>query len=431
MNIDKELISGLVYPDYDKDMSQYDKMRLLESIRHQFGIQSKPTIEFIKTHFDKFNKVPSPETINEKFPALRLKEPSEPYRFYLNEAVQMRVLKDVQNAIQEVERKMSTGSTKEAVETFISAARKFEIVDVTSKDVNMKEYMPAFIQEYLEKQSEVEEGEEVIGLSVGLPTIDKMTGGMLPGDYWTLVGRPGSMKSYTLCKFAVEFADQMDGKILFVSKEMTSEHIFKRMVSVAGEESFSKLKRYQIDKDTLERMDKKIQKIKGNIIITDEVHDFNGIRPKVMEHDAKLVIVDGLYLFAKNDDWREVAMASRALRSVALNLNIPAISSVQFNRKGGKSMHGDNIAFTDAIQQDASVILGQERIYDEVAEKYLNMIRMKILKSRDDVSGGEITVSLDFNKSLFIEGENFESEPWSMDKVGSMEGLNPNEMSSV
>jgi replicative DNA helicase len=343
----------------------------------------------------------------------------------------MRVLKDVQNAIQEVERKMSTGSTKEAVETFISAARKFEIVDVTSKDVNMKEYMPAFIQEYLEKQSEVEEGEEVIGLSVGLPTIDKMTGGMLPGDYWTLVGRPGSMKSYTLCKFAVEFADQMDGKILFVSKEMTSEHIFKRMVSVAGEESFSKLKRYQIDKDTLERMDKKIQRIKGNIIITDEVHDFNGIRPKVMEHDAKLVIVDGLYLFAKNDDWREVAMASRALRSVALNLNIPAISSVQFNRKGSKSMHGDNIAFTDAIQQDASVILGQERIYDEVAEKYLNMIRMKILKSRDDVSGGEITVSLDFNRSLFIEGENFESEPWSMDKVGNMEGLNPNEMSSV
>jgi hypothetical protein len=94
-------------------------------------------------------------------------------------------------------------------------------------------------------------------------------------------------------------------------------------------------------------------------------------------------------------------------------------------------MPGDNIAFTDAIQQDASVILGQERVYDEVSEKYLNMIRMKILKSRDDVSGGEITVSLDFNRSLFIEGENFEAEPWSMDKIGVMEGLNPSEMSSV
>lgn len=431
MNLDRELISGLVYPDYDKDMSQYDKMRLLEAIRHKFATMNQPVIDFIKTHYDKFNKIPLPDTLQSKFPAFTIKTPSEPYRYYLNEAVELRTAFEIQQSMLEVEKRLASKDIKSAITTFIGAAKKLDILDVTSKDIDMKGYMEIFIKEYLEKQNEVDKGDDTIGLSVGLPTIDKMTGGLLNGDYWTVVGRPGSMKSYTLCKFAVEFADQMDGKILFISKEMTAEHIFKRMISVAGEESFSKLKRYQVNESELERINKKIQKIKGNIIITDEVNDFNGIRPKVMEHDAKLVIVDGLYLFAKNDDWREVAMASRAMRSVALNLNIPAISSVQFNRKGGKSMHGDNIAFTDAIQQDASVILGQERVYDEVAEKYLNMIKMKILKSRDDEAGGEITVSLDFNKSLFIEGENFESEVWNLGDVLKTEELSSTEVSSV
>lgn len=431
MNLDKELISGLVYPDYDKDMSQYDKMRLLEAIRHRFSSNNQPLIDFIKKHYDKFNKIPLPDTIKEKFPNSNLREPSEPYRYYLNEAVELRTALDIQNSMMEVEKRLASKDIKSAIEAFVSAAKKLDILDVTSKDIDMKGYMETFIKEYLEKQSSVDQGDDTIGLSVGLPTIDKMTGGLLNGDYWTVVGRPGSMKSYTLCKFAVEFADQMEGKILFISKEMTSEHIFKRMISVAGEGSFSKLKRYQVDETELDRINKKIQKIKGNIIITDEVTDFNGIRPKVMEHDAKLVIVDGLYLFAKNDDWREVAMASRAMRSVALNLNIPAISSVQFNRKGSKSMHGDNIAFTDAIQQDASVILGQERVYDEVAEKYLNMIKMKILKSRDDEAGGEITVSLDFNKSLFIEGESFDSEVWNLGSALNTDELGSNEVSSV
>lgn len=431
MNLDKELISGLIHPDYDKDMSQYDKMRLLESIRHKFSAQNQPVVDFIRNHHAKFNKIPLPDTITSKFPAFTPRPPSEPYKYYLNEAVELRTALDIQQSMMEVEKKLASKDIKSAISTFVGAAKKLDILDVTSKDIDMKGYMEIFIKEYLEKQDGVDQGDDTIGLSVGLPTIDKMTGGLLNGDYWTVVGRPGSMKSYTLCKFAVEFADQMEGKILFISKEMTSEHIFKRMISVAGEESFSKLKRYQVDEDTLERMNKKIQKIKGNIIITDEVNDFNGIRPKVMEHDAKLVIVDGLYLFAKNDDWREVAMASRAMRSVALNLNIPAISSVQFNRKGSKSMHGDNIAFTDAIQQDASVILGQERVYDEVAEKYLNMIKMKILKSRDDEAGGEITVSLDFNKSLFIEGENFESEVWNLGDTLKTEELGASEVSSV
>lgn len=431
MNLDKELISGLIHPDYDKDMSQYDKMRLLESIRHKFSTQNQPVVDFIRNHHAKFNKIPLPDTITSKFPAFTTRPPSEPYKYYLNEAVELRTAFEIQQSMMEVEKRLATKDIKSAISAFVGAAKKLDILDVTSKDIDMKGYMEIFIKEYLEKQGGVDQGDDTIGLSVGLPTIDKMTGGLLNGDYWTVVGRPGSMKSYTLCKFAVEFADQMDGKILFISKEMTSEHIFKRMISVAGEESFSKLKRYQIQEEELERINKKIQKIKGNIIITDEVSDFNGIRPKVMEHDAKLVIVDGLYLFAKNDDWREVAMASRAMRSVALNLNIPAISSVQFNRKGSKSMHGDNIAFTDAIQQDASVILGQERVYDEVAEKYLNMIKMKILKSRDDEAGGEITVSLDFNKSLFIEGENFESEVWNLGDTLKTEELSPSEVSSV
>ena len=50
MNLDKELISGLIYPDYDKDMSQYDKMRLLEAIRYKFSAQNQSVIDFIKNH---------------------------------------------------------------------------------------------------------------------------------------------------------------------------------------------------------------------------------------------------------------------------------------------------------------------------------------------------------------------------------------------
>ena len=238
--------------------------------------------------------------------------------------------------------------------------------------------------------------------------------------------------TYTLCKFAVEFADQIDGNVLFVSKEMVASHIYGRLMALVGEQSYAMLRRYKLDEETIEHIHKKMMKLKGNIKITDEVRDVTGIKPKAMEHQAQVLIVDGLYLFAKEDDWKEVAKASRTARNIALELKIPAVSSVQFNRKGSKKMHIDNAAFSDAIGQDASVVLGQQRVYDEVLEKPLNQIKMEILKSRDGATGKALLVSIDFQKSLFEEGDSEEVEEfWTFDKMGFTAGLAENEVSSV
>lgn len=431
MNLDRELLSGILFPDYDKDVSQLDKYRLVQAVRHEFAAANKPVFNFVERFFEKFSKFPKPDTIKDKFPAFNIKEPKEPYRYFLDEAVQMRMLKDIQQSINKVEQRIASEDRRGAIESFIESARSLTLLDVTSKDVDFKESFESFLADYLEKQSGIEDA-SAFGLSVGLPTIDEETGGLLPGDYWTVLGRPGSMKSYSLCKFAVEFADQVDGNVLFVSKEMVASHIYGRMMALVGEQSYAMLRKYKLDEETIEGIHKKMMRLKGNIKITDEVRDVMGIKPKAMEHQAQVLIIDGLYLFAKEDDWREVAKASRTARNIALELKIPSVSSVQFNRKGSKKMHIDNAAFSDAIGQDASVVLGQQRVYDEVLEKPLNQIKMEILKSRDGATGKSLLVSIDFQKSLFQEGDSEEVEEfWTFDKMGSTTGLAENEVSSV
>ena len=63
--------------------------------------------------------------------------------------------------------------------------------------------------------------------------------------------------------------------------------------------------------------------------------------------------------------WEAISEVVRELKSLAINRDIPIVASVQFNRnqknKGNKELDLGDIAGSDSIPQDASIVLGIQK----------------------------------------------------------------------
>jgi replicative DNA helicase len=118
--------------------------------------------------------------------------------------------------------------------------------------------------------------------------------------------------------------------------------------------------------------------------------------------------VDGAYLVKTQNRgakrWEQVAEVCEGLKAgVADTLNIPVVASFQFNRQQKKGDKGDldNIAYSDAVGQISSVILGLGLSDDEGSVENLYKRKIDVLKGRN----GEVG-SFDINWKFDI-GPNF------------------------
>src|SRR5690606_35907138 len=93
-------------------------------------------------------------------------------------------------------------------------------------------------------------GKEIIGLSTGFPTLDKVTSGFQPGQLILLAGRPGMGKSSAGLQIARHAAEAGGDHVLFVSYEMTRLELLTRMISMAVGVSSKDLRTGRFDADT-------------------------------------------------------------------------------------------------------------------------------------------------------------------------------------
>jgi hypothetical protein len=90
-------------------------------------------------------------------------------------------------------------------------------------------------------------------------------------------------------------------------------------------------------------------------------------------------------------------------------------------------MSADNIAYSDSLYQDGSVIIGQERVYDEVQERKTNVLRWKILKNREEDDGQIVYGTLDFERSRIVEGKGGSDAYWDVDDLTTSKKLKSKE----
>jgi replicative DNA helicase len=81
-------------------------------------------------------------------------------------------------------------------------------------------------------------------------------------------------------------------------------------------------------------------------------------------HQPDIVIIDGVYLLSENKgdsaNWEKLTDVSRNLKRMADGHGVPIIGVHQANRAaaGKEELDVENIAYSDALGQDADLIIG-------------------------------------------------------------------------
>lgn len=236
------------------------------------------------------------------------------------------------------------------------------------------------------------------GVHMGWPYLDGMTGGLMPGDVLSIIGRPAQGKSFAVLYSALHHWEKQGGIPLVVSMEMNTQVLMQRLASMDTKISLTHLKTGMLDKNKqLKPMMKKLvaNQSKQPFYLVDGALAATPRQAKLLCQQLKpsCLWLDGAYLMQNENKrlgrWERVTENAEQVKGeIAEGLGIPVVQSYQFNRAATQKKHGppgvEDIAYTDAIGQLSSVVLGMMQ-----AESVETMLKrtISILKGRSGEVG--------------------------------------------
>lgn len=247
-----------------------------------------------------------------------------------------------------------------------------------------------------------------MGLQLGWPTLDAMTGGLGTGDMIGLAGRPAAGKTWFMLWMALH-AWAAQGKVpLFVSMEIKPLTIVQRLLAIHARLPFKGIrdaalttKQYQQMKHMLVESAQSpvpFHVVDGNL--TASVADLHALCRQLK---PDFVVIDGAYLLThptERDRFKRVAENASLIKQHICDL-APTACSWQFARPPKSStgnqkkqpQTGDDIGYSDAILQLSSLALGL--MQPESAET-IKQREISILKGRNGETGS-FTVNWNFD----------------------------------
>lgn len=228
--------------------------------------------------------------------------------------------------------------------------------------------------EMMEERAKRANRNEIQGATYGLERLDRMTGGMLPGQLIILAARPAMGKTAIALKFA-KSAALGGAHVAIASLEMTDLSLTDRLVSSYAGVDSSRLRTGRMDSrdwTAYERAASELGKL--NIYIDDTAGTTLGrlgamARTKRRKGELDLLIIDYLQLIESDQDGkdyrrnreREVADISRGLKKLAKDLDIPVVLLCQLNRaaesRADKQPQLYDLRESGSIEQDADVVM--------------------------------------------------------------------------
>lgn len=202
----------------------------------------------------------------------------------------------------------------------------------------------------------------------GFPKLDDLLGGLEGGDMIVIGARPGVGKSALVTQITSNLAKQ-GKRIGFYNLEMKEKQVYERFVvseSGIGLTRLRRAKRFLGDeKERFDRANEVLEK-QENIVITTGSKSISEIRTEARHMKYDIIIIDYLQLLKADTTYRgnrtaEVGAISKAIKALAMELNIPVIALSQINRvsemKETKEPTMAELREAGDIEQDASVII--------------------------------------------------------------------------
>ncbi len=230
------------------------------------------------------------------------------------------------------------------------------------------------------------------GLQFGIPGLDSITKGLMPGQMCIVAARPGCGKTSLAVQFAIE--QMTRGKRgLFFSYEMSNDELVERMIrnSFPMEEWVSSID-YSVKTAV-----HKLSGLPGDVSIVDD-SSVDELKLRAMARSAKAagrldyIVVDYIQLMPCSrrieNRQQELAKLSGQLKAVAKEMQVPVLALSQFSRasvaSGEPQLH--HLRESGALEQDADkvILMWEPKETDDGTRRYVDA---RVAKNRQGARG--------------------------------------------
>ena len=290
-------------------------------------------------------------------------------------------------------------------ETMLEAAERRIYALRQGRNVGGLMPVSSVVQSVFDELSEAaSSGNQIPGISTGLPDLDRVTLGLNKSELILVAARPGMGKTSIALNMALTAAMSQHKTVAIFSLEMSREQLVMRLLSRAALIPSQNLLTGQLTEQQWRDISDAAQTLSQTDIRIDDnptltVSDMNAQCRRVPNLD--LVVIDSLQLMqsaGSGHSWsnesrtQAVSDISRMLKIMAKELNVPVICLSQLSRanesRQDKRPMLSDLRESGAIEQDADVVIGLYRdgYYNKESETP-NLAEAIILKNRKGQTG--------------------------------------------
>jgi replicative DNA helicase len=259
------------------------------------------------------------------------------------------------------------------------------------------------------------------GVPSGFTKLDRMTSGWQNSDLIIIAGRPSMGKTAFVLTMARNIAVDHKCPVAFFSLEMESTQLVTRLIVSETELPSNRIRNGRLEEYEWKQLEYKIKSLIDAPLYIDDTPAISvfELRAKCrrlkVQYDIQLIIIDYLQLMTSSGDIKgsreqEVSTISRALKSIAKELDVPIIALSQLNRSielrsGNKRPQLSDLRESGALEQDADLVIFIHRpekydiFEDEKGNSLLGLAEIILAKHRNGPVGD---ISLRF-KDEFVK----------------------------
>lgn len=216
------------------------------------------------------------------------------------------------------------------------------------------------------------------GVPSGFTNLDRITGGWQKSDLVIIAARPAMGKTAFVLTCARNAAVGFGKPVVVFSLEMSSVQLVNRLISGEAEIEQEKIRKGNLAEWEWQQLHSKIGGLSEAPLFIDDTPALNifefraKCRRLKSQYDIQMIVVDYLQLMHGKGEGQsgggnreqEIGSISRALKSVAKELNVPVIALSQLSRavesrpgQNGKRPMLSDLRESGSIEQDADMVL--------------------------------------------------------------------------
>ena len=369
----------------------------------------KAEFEFIKTHYETYHTVPDRLTFLNNFPDFTIQDVNEPNNYLVEQLYNDYNQSYLASRFNTMRKLLEADDLQGATRYFLDSVENLHVgsalqcTDIMSDTSRYERYLDAGTNQ------------TQYFISTGFTELDKIITGIdRRNENMVIAARTGVGKSMMLC--AVAAAASKQGLCVGIySGEMSVDKVAYRIDTLLG----------KIDNRKISRGDLYYKDHYKNYLESLKCSNYGPIKVITPNDIAGPATVDALQAFIEKEhldilfvdqyslledtsrarvEHEKVANISKAIKNLQVRKQIPIISVTQMNRTKNedKSQDTTQIALSDRIGQDATVILMLDKQdTEDVNYKGYYKFTINIVKSRDGGDGRKLDYLWDFNSGIY------------------------------